>query len=292
MKLQRHLTHAPGFRMLAEAGDPLPIREAGEVWAPREWPIEWHTNPGWELYLQLKGSAAWDIGGCRERTVEGGAYLIREGVRHRLRFFESDPVHFIYLIFPDATIPDGLRPAPCWSRDYSVYPDAGVLMTAVQGIIRELVMEEPWQHPLLTGYLQAAQAGLCRLSEEPGPRREQPLHRTAVRALDLMRARIGYAWRLDELARLAGASRPHLIALFRAAFGLTPMRKLLLLRLEEAKRQLQETDKTITDIALELGFASSQHFARCFRAEFGLSASQWRRTRERSGEVGIPDNPR
>jgi AraC-like DNA-binding protein len=71
-------------------------------------------------------------------------------------------------------------------------------------------------------------------------------------------------------------STPHFIEVFRAGFGETPKKYLLRQRIEEAARRLRDTDQAITRIALDLGFSSSQHFARAFRQLKGCSARDFR----------------
>ena len=44
-----------------------------------------------------------------------------------------------------------------------------------------------------------------------------------------------------------------------------------------AERLLRETDENATDIAMRLGFSSSQHFSRLFRRYNGLTPSDYRR---------------
>ncbi|TCL04616.1 HTH-type transcriptional activator RhaS [Sodalis ligni] len=53
--------------------------------------------------------------------------------------------------------------------------------------------------------------------------------------------------------------------------GMTPQRYLNRLRLLEARKQLQQSDKTITEIAHACGFSDSNHFSTQFRREFSLS---------------------
>lgn len=53
--------------------------------------------------------------------------------------------------------------------------------------------------------------------------------------------------------------------------GMTPQRYLNRLRLLEARKRLQQSDKTITEIAHACGFSDSNHFSTQFRREFALS---------------------
>lgn len=64
---------------------------------------------------------------------------------------------------------------------------------------------------------------------------------------------------------------------FECIYGVSPKRYQLRTRIEEARRLLRETDLDITSIAMELGFASSQHLATQFRAETGVTPSACRK---------------
>lgn len=87
------------------------------------------------------------------------------------------------------------------------------------------------------------------------------------------------AFRLDRLAAQAGLSRFHFNRLFKSATGVAPSRYHISLRMDEAKRQLRETKKSVVEIALDVGYATPSHFAQLFRRETGLSPSDYRRQR-------------
>ena len=62
----------------------------------------------------------------------------------------------------------------------------------------------------------------------------------------------------------------------KAATGYSTMEYVIVLRLELAQAWLKESDRSITDIALSLGFSSSQHFAMTFRQRMGMTPSAFR----------------
>lgn len=69
------------------------------------------------------------------------------------------------------------------------------------------------------------------------------------------------------------------IRAFRRTYGVTPHQYLLSRRLAAAGQLLRTTDRSLTHIAMETGFASSSHFSAAFRGEFGLAPSQYRQAR-------------
>jgi AraC family transcriptional regulator len=85
-----------------------------------------------------------------------------------------------------------------------------------------------------------------------------------------------------DLARLAAQARLskfHFQRLFKSAVGISPSRYHINLRMNEARRLLRETKKSVVDVALDVGYANPSHFARLFRRETGLSPSDYRRQR-------------
>jgi AraC family transcriptional regulator len=84
---------------------------------------------------------------------------------------------------------------------------------------------------------------------------------------------------LDQLAAQVGLSKFHFDRLFKRAIGLSPSRYQIDLRMNEARRLLRETRKSIIDIALDVGYTNPSHFAKLFRRENGLTPSEYRQQR-------------
>jgi AraC-like DNA-binding protein len=96
-------------------------------------------------------------------------------------------------------------------------------------------------------------------------------------AKELMRADLGRDILLSELADLCGLSATHFARAFRQSTGTSPHRWLLDLRIEHAKGLLLE-DGTLSDVALNCGFADQSHFTRTFTKHVGISPGRWRRS--------------
>ncbi len=96
------------------------------------------------------------------------------------------------------------------------------------------------------------------------------------RALEVVASRQGEAWRLAAMAALVGLGRTRFAERCQAITGLSPRRWLLQQRLEGARQALRTSRRPITDLALDLGFATSQHFAAAFRRAYGTTPQAWR----------------
>jgi AraC family transcriptional regulator len=82
---------------------------------------------------------------------------------------------------------------------------------------------------------------------------------------------------LDAAAAQAGLSPFHFLRVFTRVLGVTPHQYLLRARLRRAARLLADSDRPVTDIAYESGFADLSNFMRSFRRAAGVTPRQFRR---------------
>ncbi|TNB80107.1 GlxA family transcriptional regulator [Pseudomonas sp. Fig-3] len=100
-------------------------------------------------------------------------------------------------------------------------------------------------------------------------------------ALELMWQNIEEPLTIDELAACVKISKRQLERRFCSFLGATPTRYYLELRLTRARQLIQQTNRSVTEIAVATGFVSSPHFQRRFRDFFGVPPGSYRSTFER-----------
>jgi AraC family transcriptional regulator len=121
-------------------------------------------------------------------------------------------------------------------------------------------------------------AELCRLGGTPfAPARGGLAPWAERRCLELIRARLSEDISLDELAAEAQLSTFHFARMFKQSVGVPPRVHLTRLRVENACELLEQTDLPVTEIAQEVGYSSSQVFARVFLKHRRMSPSDYRR---------------
>ncbi len=81
---------------------------------------------------------------------------------------------------------------------------------------------------------------------------------------------------LHALAKLSGYSVPQFVRLFSEFTGITPMRYINIIRIQNSMTMLSETKNSITDIAFACGFDTLEVFERNFKKYFGVSAFEYR----------------
>jgi transcriptional regulator GlxA family with amidase domain len=101
-------------------------------------------------------------------------------------------------------------------------------------------------------------------------------NRRLLRARDAMDRRYAEPLDVPSLARIAHVSEAHFIRTFRATFGETPHRYLQRRRVERAMFLLRTTDRSVTDVCLDVGFNSLGTFSRTFSEIVGESPTSYR----------------
>ncbi|MDP9344772.1 MAG: helix-turn-helix transcriptional regulator [Actinomycetota bacterium] len=101
-------------------------------------------------------------------------------------------------------------------------------------------------------------------------------NRSMLRARDAMDRRYAQPLDIPALASIACVSEAHFIRTFRDTFGETPHRYLQRRRVERAMFLLWHTDRSVTEICLDVGFASLGTFSRTFTAIVGETPSAYR----------------
>ncbi len=83
----------------------------------------------------------------------------------------------------------------------------------------------------------------------------------------------------SDVAAHVGLSERHLTRCFHQEVGMTPITYLNRYRVKQAKALLDNGEKGITEIAVEVGFSSSSYFTRVFREEVGVSPRAYLQSR-------------
>lgn len=104
----------------------------------------------------------------------------------------------------------------------------------------------------------------------------EELYKRIYRARDFAAASFSQQLTLDEIAKVACLSPNHLLRTFKQIFHKTPHQYLTSLRLNEAKKLLEQTDLSIITICQSVGFESHSSFSLLFRRHFGFSPEQYR----------------
>jgi AraC-like DNA-binding protein/quercetin dioxygenase-like cupin family protein len=274
--------------------DPLPHGAAVNLVRMRrhrERPM--HQHPCVELVVVLSGRGTHFTENESWPIAAGDAFVIAHGGGHGYRdVHDLHLVNVLYLAERVALPEAELRQLPGYHLLYGVEPALrrehrfrGRLrlgardLAAVSAILDELEAElTRRQH----GFRAMASALLvrlvCRLARsESSSRTVEGM--SAQRLADLIafvEAHHTQTLNLRGLAARAHLPVNTLLRHFRSATGTTPIDYAIHRRIESARELLRHSDRSVTDIALAVGFSDSNYFARRFRADTGMTPSAYR----------------
>lgn len=114
-----------------------------------------------------------------------------------------------------------------------------------------------------------------QLTRQHHSRRDFP--QTLMKLEQTLREDLSHQWTVEEMAALFGLGVTAFSEKVKTFTGFSPLNYLINIRISEAIKLLKRPDVQVTDIALDVGFYSSQHFATTFKKLTGYTPSGFRK---------------
>jgi AraC-like DNA-binding protein len=251
-----------------------------------------HKHDYFEICYILRGSVQWHAEGECHTVPKNHVYIskpgeIHGGIDHVL---EPSEIYWLQPAFPaSAPLPgltlsetkalkDGLQ-----KLTLRAFPASHHTLIAFQDIHRELAHPNPAARVVLRAALHRLLVEILRdhdaaTSTSPKSPNQAPQPTPAILAVKkAIDHNPGEDLSVNEMARLAGLGVSRFHERFARELGISPADYRHRARINKAKEFLTQSDLSITRIALQLGFSSSQHFAASFRKFVGQTPSHYRR---------------
>ena len=175
--------------------------------------------------------------------------------------------------YPKVTV----DPDPIWVQDGNVYTSAGV--TAGMDLALALVEEDYGTRVALE-----VARGLVLFLRRPGGQAQfsvslstQAPERKSLHDLQIwMAENLSSDLSVEALAARSAMSPRNFARVFARELGITPARYVTRLRLEAARRQLEQTSKGMEEIAYDCGFGSADLMRRSFVRSFNVTPPRYR----------------
>ena len=100
---------------------------------------------------------------------------------------------------------------------------------------------------------------------------------TFMKLEQTLRQNLANQWTVEEMAALTGLGTTTFTEKVKKYTGFSPLNYLINIRISEAIKLLNRQEVNVTDIALQTGFYSSQHFATTFKKLTGYTPSDFRK---------------
>jgi AraC-like DNA-binding protein len=155
----------------------------------------------------------------------------------------------------------------------SKFYDGGKILKSIQN---ELSSQEVGYHARINHQIDELFILITRqLTKQSNPGRDFP--KTFMNLEQALRQDLSHQWTVEEMAALVGLGTTLFNEKVKNYTGFSPINYLINIRISEAIKLLKRPGISLTDIALDTGFYSSQHFSTTFKKLTGYTPSEFRK---------------
>jgi len=259
-----------------------------------------HRNGGFELHYIAEGHLHWEIEGRPFLVPPRSVFFTFPWEKHG-SCVDFEPGHFFHFVVfrlqnPRADDLNKMRLVKSFglpeseqqqifsklaatrNRCLAASPDLAWLIAR---LTRELTQPGMMAR---TNVIALSRTVLCELIKNLRPskiktKNDSASERQVLRFADRLRLQCAKPWTLQTMASACGLKRTQFEKLTKELTGDTPRLLLNRFRVRSAQQFLKGGDESITEIALNTGFGSSQYFSKIFKNLTGITPSQYRHGR-------------
>jgi AraC family L-rhamnose operon regulatory protein RhaS len=272
--------------LFAEYGMDMPVR------------LPLHKNPGLEIVYIKRGHLAWECEGCPETILPESIYFTLPWQEHgSTKLFESGyEIYFIVIKLNANSLGDPFnvefKPSLGFPKEdeqaisqllcncsQHAWPASPPLQMLLPEILQELTRPGSFHTTRIHTLLKQVILELARTIEQDSSQPVCPIS-SSWRLQGLLKKidhTFNVKWTLAAMAAETGLKRTQFSKLFKQITGESPLNYLTNLRITKAARMLENTTCSITKIAFQCGFSSSQHFAHAFKKKIGQAPLKYRK---------------
>jgi AraC-like DNA-binding protein len=262
----------------------------------RQKPLEMHFNAGIEICFILKGRYDWIVEGEKYTLLPGDGFVTCPWQKHGSPREVVDLGEIFWIVIkPQLFNPNGEFIAGDWSKltnkqnqfignvlscnSNHKLSKANTLKPLFVELRNELEKKEFAYSLRVTNIVEEFLIRVVRHIQNRDKQFQQTQNR--FKSFDLaLRSKIAEKWTLEEMCKESGLGITSLTNFVKENTGYTPANYLIFIRIEMAKEILKTSQKKLTNIALDCGFYSSQHFSSTFSKWVGISPLHFRKVNQ------------
>jgi AraC-like DNA-binding protein len=227
----------------------------------------------YSLHFVEQGKVAVEYDGKRAELQQGDLFCLFPGRTYHYGMLPSDsPLRMSWIALDGDRVKPLLQLAGLTPETpYRTQACTSHVRSTVERLIDALAGARGWS-PAWSLELHSLMYGLFAelIPEHPAIRAEEP-DGWVRECMDFMELHATEGISVQQVAAFAGMHRSYFSSVFAGQVGVSPMKYIQSIRMEKAKRLLGETDATITEIALSLGYPSLYSFTRAFKNYYDVA---------------------
>ena len=255
--------------------------------------IGWHWHNELEFLVAASGNAVCCVGEDKINLPQGCGVFINSGILHRFEAYQS--VYAPNIVFaPSLLAPEEsliyqkyVRPVIVLSAPYQILEPHIVWQRQILQILGQIfaLQEEGGRNELSTVRMLLEIWGLLEKNMEQAsglPKLRRLNHKQAQLQTMIQFIHDHYMEEitLEEIAGAASLSKSGALHIFQSGIHTSPVAYLIGYRLSRAAAELLTTQKPVSVIASDTGFASAGYFCRKFRQHYHMSAGEYRKGKQ------------
>ncbi|WP_138495851.1 AraC family transcriptional regulator [Paenibacillus pinistramenti] len=251
-----------------------------------------HWHPDLEFISVLEGSIDFFVNGKIVHLEKGnGIFVNSKRLHYGFSYNMTDCSYIVAAIHPSLIGKQSWAGKEYWEEKFGSNSDDYLLLTEESDWQREVLlslkqiyneMHSDTRNPLR---LLAQAMSLCasigdHVTSGSGQLADDPYWTVVWGMTDFIHRHYENKITLEEIAAAGSVCRSRCCELFGSYLGQTPNSYLTRYRIQKSCEMLQDTDRTISEIAVSCGFQSSSYFSYVFRKELGMTPQSYRKQRE------------
>ena len=255
---------------------------------------DWHSLPHFhccaELFYIMSGKGFFRVESQQFPVHPGDLVVVNPGVLHTELSFADNPLEYIVMGIDGVQLQqDDSRerrffhlPVSETGDDYRFY---------METILRESANRNEEYLEVCAGLTQVFLILLRRLSHRRLSVSRARSTSECARVKQYMDEHFAEDISLDTLAALSHMNKHYLVHAFNKEVGCSPISYLLARRIAESKHLLENSDDSVSQVGLRLGFSSPSYFSQRFKKAVGITPLEYRRAVRSQTAAGLTNRP-
>jgi len=240
------------------------------------WSSKMHNHSGFEIHIVLSGSCKLDMEGNSWVLQPGQAVIILPGQYHMpMAVTPNQEKITLGIAMAEGAL---FRTVFAAVSKKNIYTLPEELLKLCRGILQESEQEYNFRQELIK--IRMAEMVILLLRQIDLQDKPKQIGQGKIRSVGVIdlyfESNLCKNPKADELAAQLFMSRRQLHRLLIKTYGMGFREKLLSTRMNQAKWLLRHTDKTVSTIVGEVGYAHDSAFLQAFRRQFGMTPMEYR----------------
>ncbi|MBQ8584529.1 MAG: helix-turn-helix transcriptional regulator [Clostridia bacterium] len=253
---------------------PLIVNCAGEIdsmWAFKTDNVEGRLD--YYLLYVVKGELILDVGGKDVVCTTGSFVLYPPKTRYIYRHSATGEIDYLWVHFTGSAVAQTLEKygLMLYPHVNTIKHDDGIT-SRFTNLFTAFIKQDKFRDDELSLLLDRLLISLARRLSSDGENYLQL--KTSVSYIN---AHYNHEIRIPELAKMENISVSRYNSVFKRLYGMSPVEYITKMRISSACELLGGTDLSVKEISLMTGYSDSHFFSRVFKAQTGISPSDYRK---------------